>query len=131
MAIVYCPSKGNCLTRCLASIESQCSVWINRVTWSSYPFPKIASKRTPSATIIPGIVSNLAYKAIKKNGEFVLPGFGKIVKQKRKARTGFNPKTKQKIKIPAKTVVKFRVAKAVKDAILGKEVVSPLAKKLI
>ena len=64
-------------------------------------------------------LSNLAYKAIKKNGEFVLPGFGKLVKQKRKARIGFNPKTQQKIKIPAKTVVKFRVAKAAKDAILG------------
>ncbi len=55
---------------------------------------------------------------VKKNGEFVLPGFGKLVKQKRKARTGFNPKTQQKIKIPAKTV-KFRVAKAAKDAVLG------------
>ena len=41
-----------------------------------------------------------AYKEIKKTGEFVLPGFGKLVKQKRKARTGFNPKTQQKIKIP-------------------------------
>ena len=61
----------------------------------------------------------IAYKDTKKNGEFVLPGFGKLVKQKRKARTGFNPKTQQKIKIPAKTVVKFRVAKAAKDAILG------------
>jgi nucleoid DNA-binding protein len=38
----------------------------------------------------------LAYKEIKKNGEFVLPGFGKLVKQKRKARKGFNPKTQQK-----------------------------------
>jgi nucleoid DNA-binding protein len=55
----------------------------------------------------------------QKNGEFVLPGFGKLVKQKRKARTGFNPKTQQKIEIPAKTVVKFRVAKAAKDAVLG------------
>jgi DNA-binding protein HU-beta len=64
-------------------------------------------------------LSNLAYKEIKKNGEFVLPGFGKLVKQKRKARTGINPKTMQKIKIPAKTVVKFRVAKAVKEAVLG------------
>ena len=61
----------------------------------------------------------LAYKETKKNGEFVLPGFGKLVKQKRKARTGFNPKTQQKIKIPAKTVVKFRVAKAATDAVLG------------
>ena len=56
----------------------------------------------------------------------MLPGFGKLVKQKRKARMGINPKTLQKIKIPAKdgptssqTVVKFRVAKAAKDAILG------------
>ena len=65
--------------------------------------------------------SALAYKEIKKNGEFVLSGFGKLVKQKRKTRTGFNfnPKTQQKIKIPAKTVVKFRVAKAAKDAVLG------------
>jgi DNA-binding protein HU-beta len=64
-------------------------------------------------------LSNLAYKEIKKNGEFVLPGFGKLVKQKRKARTGINPKTMQKIKIPAKTVVKLRVAKAAKDSVLG------------
>ena len=64
-------------------------------------------------------LSDIAYKEIKKNGEFVLPGFGKLVKQKRKARTGFNPKTQQKIKIPAKTVVNFRVAKAAKDGVLG------------
>ena len=63
--------------------------------------------------------STLAYKEIKKNGEFVLPGFGKLVKQKRKARTGFNPKTQQKIRIPAKTVLKFRVAKVAKDTVLG------------
>jgi DNA-binding protein HU-beta len=68
------------------------------------------NKRT--AGVFPDTLSNVAYKAVKKNGEFVLPGFGKLVKQKRKARTGFNPKTQQKIKIPAKTVVKFRVAKA-------------------
>jgi DNA-binding protein HU-beta len=72
-------------------------------------------------------LSTLAYKETKKNGEFVLPGFGKLVKQKRKARTCFNPKTQQKIKIPAKTVVKFRVAKAATDAVLGgKEVVQIL-----
>ena len=47
-------------------------------------------------------LSILAYKEIKKEGEFVLPGFGKLVKQKRKARTGINPKTLEKIKIPAK-----------------------------
>jgi DNA-binding protein HU-beta len=75
------------------------------------------NKRT--AGVFLETLGTLAYKEIKKNGEFVLPGFGKLVKQKRKARMGFNPKTQQKIKIPAKTVVKFRVAKAAKDAILG------------
>jgi DNA-binding protein HU-beta len=64
-------------------------------------------------------LQTIALKEIKKNGEFVLPGFGKLVKQKRKARTGFNPKTRQKIRIPAKTVVKFRIAKAVKDTVLA------------
>jgi DNA-binding protein HU-beta len=64
-------------------------------------------------------LSTLAYKTTKKTGKFVLPGFGKLVKQKRKARTGFNPKTQQKIRIPAKTVLKFRVAKAAKDTVLG------------
>ena len=56
------------------------------------------NKRT--AGIFLNTLSDLAYKAIKKDGEFVLPGFGKLVKQKRKARTGFNPKTQQKLKIP-------------------------------
>jgi DNA-binding protein HU-beta len=64
-------------------------------------------------------LGTLAYKEIKKNGEFVLPGFGKLVKQKRKARMGFNPKSQEKMRIPAKTVVRFRVAKAAKDAFLG------------
>src|SRR5215469_6781741 len=63
------------------------------------------NKRT--AEVFLDTLSTLAYKEIKKNGEFVLPVFGKLVKQKRKARMGFNPKTQQKIKIPAKTVVKF------------------------
>src|ERR1700726_1823795 len=75
------------------------------------------NKRT--AGVFLDTLCNLAYKEIKKNGGFVLPGFGKLVKQKRKARTGFNPKTQQKIKIPAKTVVKLRVAKAAKDGVLG------------
>jgi DNA-binding protein HU-beta len=61
----------------------------------------------------------IAYKAVKKDGEFVLPGFGKLTKRKRAARTGFNVQTRQKMKVAAKTVVKFRVAKGAKDAILG------------
>jgi DNA-binding protein HU-beta len=61
----------------------------------------------------------LAHSETKKKGEFVIPGIGKLVKQKRKARIGINPKTGEKIKIAAKTVVKIRMAKAAKDAILG------------
>jgi len=67
-----------------------------------------------------GFIENLAKTAItetKKNGVFVLPGIGRLVKSNRKARMGRNPATGEAIKIPAKTVVKFRVAKAAKDAI--------------
>lgn len=60
----------------------------------------------------------LAYKEVKKSGEFIIPGIGKMVKAKRKARNGVNPATGEKIKIAAKTVVKFRLAKAAKDAVL-------------
>ena len=60
----------------------------------------------------------LAYSEVKNNGEFVLPGFGKFVKVNRKAREGRNPATGESIHIPAKTVVKFRVAKAAKEAVL-------------
>lgn len=63
-------------------------------------------------------LAGVAYKEVKKSGVFVLPGFGKLVKVKRKARMGVNPATGAKIKIAAKTVVKFRVAKAVKEAVL-------------
>src|SRR6187455_2321447 len=63
-------------------------------------------------------IIDLAYREAKK-GEFALPGLGKLVKQKRKARLGRNPATGEEIKIPAKTVLKFRVAKAAKDAVLG------------
>lgn len=60
----------------------------------------------------------LAYKQVKGAGEFVLPGFGKLVKVHRASRQGRNPATGETITIPAKTVVKFRVAKQAKDALL-------------
>lgn len=60
----------------------------------------------------------LAYKEVKKNGQFVVPGLGKMVKIKRAARVGRNPATGEQINIPAKTVVKFRVAKAAKESVL-------------
>ncbi len=64
------------------------------------------------------VLTALAYKEVKKSGEFIIPGIGKMVKAKRKARMGVNPATGEKIKIAAKTVVKFRLAKAAKEAVL-------------
>ena len=63
-------------------------------------------------------LSGMAIGEVKKNGVFVLPGIGRLVRVDRKARTGRNPATGETIKIPAKKVVKFRVAKAVKDSIV-------------
>ena len=60
----------------------------------------------------------LAAKECKGGGQFVIPGLGKAVKASRKARMGRNPQTGDPIKIPAKTVVKFRLAKAFKDSVV-------------
>jgi DNA-binding protein HU-beta len=79
-------------------------------------------RKTAGAFLV--ALSDIAYRETKKKGEFVLPGIGKLVKQKRKARIGINPKTGEKIKIAAKTVVKLRVAKAAKDAVLGEAAVA-------
>ena len=69
------------------------------------------------ATAILEIIAALAYKNAKNS--FTLPGLGKLVLVHRKARQGRNPATGETIQIKAKKVVKFRVAKAAKDAILG------------
>ena len=63
------------------------------------------------------LLAETAIKETKKNGVFVIPGIGRLVKAERKARMGRNPQTGQAIKIKAKTVVKFRVAKSAKDVI--------------
>lgn len=62
-------------------------------------------------------LAQLAYKNAKNS--FTLPGLGKLVLKNRAARMGRNPATGEQIQIPAKRVVKFRVAKACKDAVLG------------
>ena len=72
--------------------------------------------KTQTVASIEALV-NLAYKNAKNS--FTLPGLGKLVLVNRKARMGRNPATGEQIKIAAKRVVKFRVAKAAKDAILG------------
>jgi DNA-binding protein HU-beta len=74
------------------------------------------TKRTASEII--DEVAALAVSETKKSGSFTLPGIGKLVLVKRKARMGRNPATGEAIKIPAKTVVRMRVAKAAKEAIV-------------
>jgi DNA-binding protein HU-beta len=63
-------------------------------------------------------MAGLAVAETKKVGAFTFPGIGKLVLVKRKARVGRNPATGEPINIPAKTVVKMRIAKACKDAIV-------------
>jgi DNA-binding protein HU-beta len=67
-------------------------------------------------------LAQTAISEVKKNGLFVLPGIGRLVRVDRKARMGRNPATGAAIKIAAKKVVKFRVAKAAKDAIVPPKV---------
>ena len=74
------------------------------------------SKKAASALI--DEVAALAVSETKKSGSFTLPGVGKLVLVRRKARMGRNPATGATIKIPAKTVVKMRIAKAAKEAIV-------------
>jgi len=81
---------------------------------------EIAEKNNISrkaATDILEQLADMAYRNAKNT--FTLPGIGKLVLVNRKARTGRNPATGATIQIPAKRVVKFRVAKACKDAVLG------------
>lgn len=82
---------------------------------------KIAAVGGVSNKVAKQIIEAYAQTAIaetKKNGVFVLPGLGRLVRVERKARMGRNPATGEPIKIPAKKVVKFRVAKACRDAIV-------------
>ncbi|MBK5293058.1 MAG: HU family DNA-binding protein [Acidobacteriia bacterium] len=82
---------------------------------------KLAESCEVSNKVAKGLLEAFAATAVaetKKNGVFVLPGLGRLVKVDRKARMGRNPATGEAIKIAAKKVVKFRVAKAVKDAIV-------------
>ena len=67
-------------------------------------------------------LADLAIRETKKNGVFIVPGIGRLVRAERKARVGRNPATGEAIKIPAKKVVKFRIAKSVKDAIVPPKV---------
>lgn len=78
---------------------------------------KLGKTRKEVSEMIEALVG-MAYTETKKNGEFTIPGLGKLVKKRRDARQGRNPATGESIAIPAKTVVKFRLAKQAKDSIL-------------
>jgi len=78
---------------------------------------KLGKTRKEVSEMLDALVA-LAYQETKKSGEFAIPGLGKLQKKHRAARAGRNPATGATIQIPAKTVVKFRVAKAAKDSIL-------------
>ena len=77
-------------------------------------------KRTQARDFFDAL-NELAEKELKRSGEFVVPGICKLVVQKRKAREGRNPATGETIRIPAKTVVKARIAKQLKDTVLPKK----------
>ncbi|MDD9820615.1 MAG: HU family DNA-binding protein [Nitrospira sp.] len=82
----------------------------------------LASKSGTTKKTVSDILDNLATMAYKEaKNSFTVPGLGKLVLSNRKARLGRNPQTGEQIKIPAKKVVKFRVAKIAKDSILGKK----------
>lgn len=78
---------------------------------------KTGMSKKDVGTVLDATVA-LAYAQVKSSGEFALNGLGKLVKVARAARQGRNPATGETIQIPAKTVVKFRIAKACKEAIL-------------
>lgn len=77
------------------------------------------SNKTAAAFL--DLLAETAIKEAKKSGVFVLPGLGRLKKMQRKARMGRNPQTGEPIKIPAKTVAKFYLAKHVKDSIAPKK----------
>jgi DNA-binding protein HU-beta len=90
----------------------------------------LADKCEVSKKVAKSLLDTLVHTAVtevKKNGLFVLPGIGRLVRVDRKARMGRNPATGAAINIPAKKVVKFRVAKAAKDAIVPPKVKKPKA----
>jgi DNA-binding protein HU-beta len=81
---------------------------------------KFDMKRTTARDFFDELLA-LSERELKRANEFVLPGICKLVVQRRKAREGRNPATGEPIKIPAKTVVKARIAKQLKDSVLPRK----------
>jgi DNA-binding protein HU-beta len=95
---------------------------VAKMMTKSATFSHLAQRGNLSKKQVAELFDELLKLATKeaKNG-FVVPGFGKLVLANRKARMGRNPQTGEPLKIPAKRVCKFRLAKSVKDAVLGKK----------
>lgn len=92
-----------------------------KVMTKSQVVSHLAGKSGLQKKAVAGLLAELvalATKECKSSGQFVIPGLGKAVKAHRKERMGRNPQTGEPIKIPAKTVVKFRLAKAFKDSVV-------------
>ena len=85
-------------------------------SWSNWSQRRWSCRRSKLQRFF-DLLASTAIQETKKNGEFTIPGLGKLVKAQRAARIGRNPQTGEAIKIKAKTAVKFRVAKAAKDLI--------------
>ncbi len=82
----------------------------------------LAQKTDLSKKQVVEVLDQLLTLAVKEaKNVFVVPNFGRVVLANRKARLGRNPQTGAAIKIPAKRVVRFRLAKSLKDAILGRK----------
>ena len=79
---------------------------------------KAGITKATARTVIDAMAS-IACEEVKGKGEFTIPGIGKLVISNRSARMGRNPATGEEISIPARKVLKFRVAKACKDSVLG------------
>ncbi len=95
---------------------------MGKMMTKSQTIDTLAKKTGLAKKQVAGVLDTLASLAAKEaKNSFVVPGLGKLVLSNRAARMGRNPQTGAPIKIPAKRVVKFRVAKAMKDAVLGKK----------
>jgi DNA-binding protein HU-beta len=113
------PKSNDFLTKTAKQQPSRTPIMANALSKSQLA-AAIAEKAQISKKQAVEILENIAALAYKHAKDtFTLPGIGKLVLKNRAARMGRNPKTGETISIPAKRVVKFRVAKAAKDAILG------------
>jgi DNA-binding protein HU-beta len=101
---------------CAEKEKTRMATGLTKTALTRHLAEKLEMTNKQSAAFL-DLLAETAIKETKKNGVFIIPGIGRLVKAERKARIGRNPQTGESIKIKAKTVVKFRVAKSAKDVI--------------